>query len=68
MKGSNLVGHINEFKLASRFLRVGGRIDKSLLPEEEKHPTILPSNPPVVKLLIDDVHSSELHAGIEHTL
>ena len=40
----------------------------SLLPEEEKHPMILPSNHPVVKLLIDDVHCRELHAGVEHTL
>ena len=49
-------------------LRVGGRIHKSLLPEEEKHPIILPSNHPVVKLLIEDVHRRELHAGVEHTL
>ena len=50
------------------FLRVEGRIHKSLLPEEEKHPIILPSNHHVVKLLIDDVHCQELHAGVEHTL
>jgi len=36
--------------------------------EEEKHPIILPSNHPAVKLLIENVHRHELHAGVEHTL
>ena len=49
-------------------LRVGGRIHKSLLPEAEKHPIILPSHHYVVKLLILDLHKQELHAGVEHTL
>ena len=68
MKDSNLA-NLNPFMCpTSRFLRVGGRIHKSLLSEEEKHPIILPSHHPVVKLLIDDVHRCELHAGVEHTL
>ena len=68
VKDSNLA-NLNPFMCpTSGFLRVGGRIHKSLLPEEEKHPIILPSNNPVVKLLIDDVHRRELHAGVEHTL
>ena len=45
------------------------KIHKSLLPEEEKHPIMFSaSNHPVVKLVIDDVHRLELHAGVEHTL
>ena len=68
VKDSNLA-NLNPFMCpTSHFLRVGGRIYKSLLPEEEKHPIILPSNHPVVKLLIDDIHGCELHAGVEHTL
>jgi len=68
VKDSNLA-NLNPFMCPnSHFLRVGGRIHKSLLPEEEKHPIILPSNHPVVKLLIEDVHRRELHAGVEHTL
>ena len=68
VKDSNLA-NLNPFMCpTSHFLRVGGRIHKSLLPEEEKHPIILPSNHPVVKLLIDDIHGCELHAGVEHTL
>ncbi|PFX13477.1 hypothetical protein AWC38_SpisGene22432 [Stylophora pistillata] len=66
-KDGNLA-NLNPFMYTtSGFLRVRGRIHKSLLPEEEKHPIILPSNHPVVKLLIDDVHRRELHAGVEHT-
>ena len=68
VKDSNLA-NLNPFMCpTSHFLRVGGRIHKSLLPEEEKHPIILPSNHPVIKLLIEDVHRCELHAGVEHTL
>lgn len=33
-------------------LRVGGRIHKAELPEEEKHPIILPSDHPAVELLV----------------
>lgn len=54
--------------MTSGLLRVGGRIHKSTLPEEEKYPVILPSSHHVVKLLIHDVHCKELHAGVEHTL
>ncbi|XP_068713051.1 uncharacterized protein [Montipora foliosa] len=68
LKNSNLA-NLNPFLCpSSGFLRVGGRIHRSLLSEEEKHPIILPSDHPVVKLLIDDVHCRELHAGVEHTL
>jgi len=68
MKDSNLA-NLNLFMCpTSHCLRVGGRIHKSLLPEEEKHPIILPSKHPVVKLLMEDVHRRELHAGVEHTL
>lgn len=66
VKDSNLA-NLNPFICpTSGFLHVGGRIHKSLLAEEKKHPIILPSNHPVVKLLID-VHHRELHAGVEHT-
>ena len=68
LKDSKLA-NLNPFLCpTSGLLRVGGRIHKSSLPEEEKHPIILPSNYPVVKLLIEDVHCRELHAGVECTL
>ena len=68
VKDSNLA-NLNPFMCpTSHCLRVGGRIHKSLLPEEEKHPIILPSKHTVVKLLIEDVHRREIHAGVQHTL
>ena len=68
VKDSNLA-NLNPFMCpTSHFLRVGGRIHKSMISEEEKHLIILLSNDPVVKLLIEDVHRRELHAGLEHTL
>ena len=68
LKDSKLA-NLNPFLCpTSGLLRVGGRIHNSSLPEEEKHPIILPSNHPVVKLLIEDVHCRELHAGVECTL
>ena len=68
LKDSKLA-NLNPFLCpTSGLLRVGGRIHKSSLPEEEKHPIILPSNYPVVKLLIEDVHCRQLHAGVECTL
>jgi hypothetical protein len=49
-------------------LRVGGRIHKAELPEEEKHPIILPSDHPAIELFAQDIHRREMHAGVEHTL
>jgi hypothetical protein len=49
-------------------LRVGGRIHKAELPEEEKHPIILSSDHPAVELFVQDIHRREMHAGVEHTL
>ena len=68
LKDSKLA-NLNPFLCCtSGLLRVGERIHKSSLPEEEKHPIISPSNHPVVKLLIEDLHYRELHAGVECTL
>ena len=68
LKDSKLA-NLNPFLCStSGLLRVGGRIHKSSLPEGEKHPIILPSNHPVVQLLIEDVQCRELHAGVECTL
>ena len=61
--------NLNPFLCQSTgLLRVGGRIHKAELPEEKKHPIILPSDHPGVELLIQDIHCRELHAGVEHTL
>lgn len=44
-------------------LRVGGRLDRSLLPFESRHPIILPDKDPVVRLLIQQMHIEHLHVG-----
>ncbi|XP_003370609.1 putative integrase core domain protein [Trichinella spiralis] len=49
-------------------LRVGGRLRRSTLPPESKHPIILPHNHPVTELLIKDHHVRQIHAGVTQTL
>ncbi|XP_065084349.1 uncharacterized protein LOC135706631 [Ochlerotatus camptorhynchus] len=44
-------------------LRVGGRLDRSQLPFESRHPIILPDKDPVVRLLIRQMHIEQLHVG-----
>ena len=52
----------------SGLIRMRGRIQNSNLTESEKHPIILPHQSHIVRLLIEDVHQKELHAGVNHTL
>jgi ribonuclease HI len=49
-------------------VRVGGRLDRSPLPEESKHPAILPPNHHVTKLIVRSYHTKEGHAGTSQTL
>ncbi|CAD6210186.1 GSCOCG00010884001-RA-CDS [Cotesia congregata] len=49
-------------------LRVGGRLQNSLLDDESKHPPILPRKCKLSELLIADAHSRTLHGGTQLTL
>ena len=49
-------------------IKMGGRIDFSDLSEEEKHPVVLPSKSYIVRLIVEDTHRRQLHAGINQTL
>ena len=51
-----------------KLIKMGGRIEFSDLSEEEKHPIILPSKSYVVKLIMEDTHRTQLHAGVNQTL
>lgn len=48
-------------------LRLGGRLEHSLLPYEAKHPIILPTDSPLTELIIADAHLSTLHGGSQLT-
>ena len=49
-------------------IKMQGRIQHSALSEEEKHPVILPHKSPIVRLLIDEIHRTHMHSGINQTL
>ncbi|XP_054259448.1 uncharacterized protein LOC128984179 [Macrosteles quadrilineatus] len=48
-------------------LRVGGRLSQTSLPEDARHPIILPKKHHVVNLLIDHYHIYNLHSGPQLT-
>ena len=54
--------------ICDNIVRVGGRLDKSLLSEESKHPAILPSDHHTTKLIVRYYHVKEGHAGTSQTL
>ena len=49
-------------------LRVGGRLQRSALAFEIKHPILLPNNHPVTRLIISFYHDREGHSGTLHVL
>ena len=51
-----------------RLLQVRGRLQSSDLPEEMKHPIIVPHGHPVLKEIIQSVHKELLRAGPESTI
>lgn len=46
-----------------QLVRVGGRLNHSLLTEGQKHPIVLARSCNLTKLIFEDVHQSHLHAG-----
>ena len=49
-------------------LRVGGRLRKSKLPQNEKHPAILPKKEVIVRRIIEFCHEKVAHRGRTSTL
>lgn len=49
-------------------LRIGGRLKHAILPEETKHPIILPSHHHFTKLIILHHHEKLFHVGVQTTL
>ncbi|XP_013856439.1 uncharacterized protein LOC106512348, partial [Austrofundulus limnaeus] len=54
--------------LQQGLLKVGGRLSRSALSQEQKHPVILSKNQHVSKLILQDLHQRLGHAGRNHML
>ncbi|XP_064648771.1 uncharacterized protein LOC135500981 [Lineus longissimus] len=52
----------------SQVIRVGGRLNYAPLPEEVKHPIVLPTHNSFVKMLVMHYHKITLHPGAAQTL
>jgi len=63
LKQTSRILSLNPFNDKSGILRVGGRQENAKLSFDTCHPIILPSNHPLVKLLIRSEHLRLLHAG-----
>lgn len=48
-------------------LRVGGRLDKAALTEDQKHPLIIPQGH-VATLIARDAHEKTIHGGLQDTI
>ncbi|XP_015121341.1 uncharacterized protein LOC107044106 [Diachasma alloeum] len=59
---------LNPFIDSDGLIRVGGRIQRSDLPFNQKHPLVLPKNSAATRLIIEWEHRNCLHAGIQSTL
>ncbi|KAI4884310.1 hypothetical protein NFI96_008914, partial [Prochilodus magdalenae] len=54
--------------LIDGILRVGGRLRRAAIPEEAKHPSILPKDHRVSELIVQEVHKEIGHGGRNHVL
>ncbi|XP_071057070.1 uncharacterized protein [Onthophagus taurus] len=59
---------LNPFIDKEGLLRVGGRLQKSPLAYDEKHPIIIPYHSQFSQMLIQNAHASTLHGGNQATL
>ncbi|XP_058827602.1 uncharacterized protein LOC131687527 [Topomyia yanbarensis] len=46
-----------------RVLRVGGRLNLSQLPYQEKHPALIPTSHPLTRLIVEHFHRKLFHGG-----
>lgn len=61
---NNVLSNLNPF-LCNDILRVGGRLENSSIPFQQKHPIILHNKHPLTILIIKNAHLKNLHAGIQ---
>ena len=67
LKSSSRIIQLNPFLDEQGTLRVGGRIKNSEIPQNTKHPIILPPGR-LTQLLITKIHTENAHAGATFTL
>ncbi|KAL0870615.1 hypothetical protein ABMA27_005575 [Loxostege sticticalis] len=66
---SNPLKSLNPFiDETNQLLKVGGRLEQSLLPPSSKHPIVMAKNSKLTALLIADAHLQTLHGGPQLTL
>nr|CAH7740565.1 unnamed protein product [Callosobruchus chinensis] len=66
-KGSRLL-NLDPFLDTNGYLRVGGRLSKSNLPFDTKHPLILGAKNKLTSLITKNEHHRQLHAGCQSIL
>lgn len=71
-KGMNVkrTSHIHKLNpiLENKILRVGGRLSRAAMPEEIKHPVIVPKNSHISNLILHHIHQEVGHGGRNHML
>lgn len=65
IKTNSKVSSLHPFLDSLGVLRVSGRLHHAEIPENSKHPVILPGNSHLVYLLVQHYHHSMLHAGFQ---
>ena len=68
MKKSSQIYNLNPYIDEDGIIRVGGRLDKSNLSNECKHPIVLSKGSPISKLIIAWCHKKTGHIGRGMTL
>ncbi|XP_063991157.1 uncharacterized protein LOC135169789 [Diachasmimorpha longicaudata] len=62
------VSKLTPFLDKDGLIRVGGRLRNAMIPFSQRHPIIIPKSHPVTKLIIEEAHVSQLHAGPQAVL
>ncbi|XP_011341045.1 uncharacterized protein LOC105281490 [Ooceraea biroi] len=65
---SNPLSRLTPFTDSNGLLRIGGRLQSSLLPTTTKYPLILPRKSSFTSLIISDAHLRTMHGGTQVTL
>ncbi|CAG2252827.1 unnamed protein product [Mytilus edulis] len=63
LKISSKLSKLDPFVDKDGLLRVGGRLERSDISYESKHPIILPKDSPISRLIIENIHRSIGHLG-----